>query len=49
MIKSISEIYKNELNNVSTFYREVIELWLKCKQDLREEAIKKSRTGSYLE
>ena len=41
MIKSISEIYKNELNNVSTFYREVIELWLKCKQDLHEEAIKK--------
>ena len=40
MIKSIREIYKNELNNVSTFYREVIELWLKCKQDLHEEAIK---------
>ena len=39
IIKSISEIYKNELNNVSTFYREVIELWLKCKQDLHEEAI----------
>ena len=39
MIKSISEIYKNELNNVSTVYCEVIELWLKCKQDLHEEAI----------
>ena len=40
MIKSVSEIYKNELNNVSTFYREVIEVWLKCKQDLHEEVIK---------
>ena len=40
MIKSISETYKFELNNVSTFYREVIELWLKCKQDLHEKAIK---------
>ena len=40
LIKSVSEIYKNELNNVSTFYPEAIELWLKCKQDLHEEAIK---------
>ena len=27
------------MNNVSPFYREVIELWLKCKQGLDEEAI----------
>ena len=39
MFTSISDIYRNELNNVSPFYREIIELWLKCKQGLDEEAI----------
>ena len=43
MIKSISEIYKTRYSTTvyQLFTVKSIELWLKCKQDLHEEANKK--------